>query len=321
MATRKTARQTTKGSAKGIPKPTRIAEPLAVNPITHLPGYLPEQETKGAIDNHGMFEDAANNKLSVDDAVKIYNDMIKKEVNVSAAPTEYDYNNDHIQELENNVDQDFYLDYMKLLNGYNQQSAIEQMRFQEYMSNTSHQRETKDLIAAGLNPVLSANNGASTPNGAYATVDSTPVGAKLAMKQQEAQIKANKEIVKSELAQSEKNLKAQMKAQKQMNKYSTDMSYKLGKYASDQNLAGSIYGANASAAASRYGADQAYLASVYGANTSLTNSREQRAWDNLHPSNGWQAGGSVISTVIDAFNGRNPANPTTNPNHQNSTAK
>ena len=76
-------------------------------------------------------------------------------------------------------------------NQWNAQQVQKQMDFEERMSNTAHQREMADLKAAGLNPVLSAQNGASTPAGAAASADTNTTSALVNMLSEILQINAD----------------------------------------------------------------------------------------------------------------------------------
>lgn len=78
------------------------------------------------------------------------------------------------QEKANQANFDFAREQMQ----WSAQEAAKNREWQEYMSSTSHQREVKDLRAAGLNPILSASRGApmgsaAMPSAHSATAENT----------------------------------------------------------------------------------------------------------------------------------------------------
>lgn len=63
---------------------------------------------------------------------------------------------------------------------YNLALQKQQQNWLEHMSSTAHQREKADLLAAGFNPLMALNNGASTPNGGLNSLGSDISSAKKA---------------------------------------------------------------------------------------------------------------------------------------------
>lgn len=168
---------------------------------------------------------------------------------------------------------------------FNSLEAGKNRDWQEYMSNTAHQREVADLKAAGLNPVLSASggNGAAVTSGATAAGAATPSGAKADPDQS-----ANSAMASI--------YGALISAQTQM--YNANLSAKTNLAMAEMQRETSMYGAQLAANASMYGSNQAAQAAIYGYDKNFANNEAQRAWNAAHPQT---AAGAVSSALTGGF--------------------
>ena len=153
---------------------------------------------------------------------------------------------------------------------FNRIEAKKNRDWQEMMSNTAHQREIKDLIAAGLNPVLSAMNG----NGAAVTSGATASGVVGSGSKADADTSASGAIVNllgSLIAAQTSIQNANVNARTQeavADKYTA-----MSEIVAQINAAAGIESAGIHAGATKYAANQSAAASMYSSDNSLAASK------------------------------------------------
>lgn len=220
---------------------------------------------------------------------------------------------------------------------YNSQEAQKNRDWQERMSSTAHQREVRDLIAAGLNPVLSVTGGSgaavtsgatassSAPSGAMGSVDNSATGAIaglfgsllssfLSLEGTRVSAQSNQAIADKYTAMSKYT--SELQAQTQLN--TATISAAAQRYTADAHLAGTKYAADQSAAAQKVAASIHAAAQKYGYDVQSMTQKEIAAFNaqvnkdlqqagfkqefdikEAFPNNAWNAFGGLATQAVE----------------------
>lgn len=222
---------------------------------------------------------------------------------------------------------------------YNSEEAQKNRDWQERMSSTAHQREVRDLIAAGLNPVLSVTGGSgaavtsgatassSAPSGAMGSVDNSATGAVaglfgsllnsfLSLEGTRLSAQSNQAIADKYTAMSKYTSELQAKTQlntaniqAMAQKYTADAHLAGTKYAADQSAAAQKVVASIHAAAQKYGYDVQSMTQkdIAAFNASVNKDLQEAGFKHdfdireSFPSNAWQAFGPELASGREAL--------------------